>query len=122
VIGGGNGWWSFVHIEDAAAATALAIERGAAGNIYNIVDNKPAPVCEWLPALAHLLDAKPPRHVPAWLGRLVAGEHLVVMMTQARAGSNVKRKREFEWQPAHPTWRQGFAEVVRQRRQVPYAA
>jgi 2-alkyl-3-oxoalkanoate reductase len=116
VIGRGDGWWSFVHIEDAAAATALAIERGAAGSIYNIVDDEPAPVREWLPALAGMLGAKPPRHVPAWLGRLVAGEHLVAMMTQARAGSNAKAKRELEWQPAHPTWRQGFAEVVRQRR------
>jgi 2-alkyl-3-oxoalkanoate reductase len=116
VIGGGNGWWSFVHIEDAAAATALAIDRGAAGNIYNIVDDEPAPVSEWLPALAAMLGAKPPRHVPAWLGRLAAGEHLVIMMTQVRAGSNAKAKRELGWHPAHPSWRQGFAEIVRQRR------
>jgi nucleoside-diphosphate-sugar epimerase len=122
VIGSGDGWWSFVHIEDAAAATALAIARGAPGSIYNIVDDEPAPVREWLPALAELLGAKPPRHVPAWLGRLVAGEHLVVMMTQARAGSNAKAKRELGWQPAHATWRQGFAEAVRQRRQVANAA
>jgi len=74
----GNGWWSFVHIEDGAAATALAIERGVPGNTYNIIDDEPAPVREWLPALVAMLDAKPPRHVPAWLGRLVAGEHLVV--------------------------------------------
>ena len=116
VIGGGNGWWSFVHIEDAAAATALAIERGAPGNIYNIVDDEPAPVREWLPALAAMLGAKPPRHVPAWLGRLVAGEHLVVMMNEVRAGSNAKAKRELGWQPAHPRWRHGFAEIVRQHR------
>ena len=114
VIGDGNGWWSFVHIEDAAAATALAIERSEAANIYNIVDDEPAPVREWLPALAELLGAKPPRHVPAWLGRLVAGEHLVVMMTQIRAGSNAKAKRELAWHPAHPSWREGFAEIVRQ--------
>ena len=114
MIGGGNGWWSFVHIEDAAAATALAIERGAPGNIYNIVDDEPAPVREWLPALAAMLGAKPPRHVPAWLGRLVAGEHLVVMMNEGRAGSNAKAKRELGWQPAHPTWRQGFADIVGQ--------
>jgi nucleoside-diphosphate-sugar epimerase len=116
VIGSGNGWWSFVHIEDAAAATALAIERGEAGNIYNIVDDEPAPVRDWLPALAATLGAKPPLHVPAWFGRLVAGKHLVVMMTEARAGSNAKAKRELGWQPAHPTWRQGFAAVLRQRR------
>jgi 2-alkyl-3-oxoalkanoate reductase len=115
VVGSGEGWWSFVHVEDAATATALALERGAAGNVYNIVDDEPAPVREWLPALAELLGAKPPLHAPAWLVRLVAGEHLVVMMTQARAGSNAKAKREFAWQPAHASWRQGFAEVVRRQ-------
>jgi 2-alkyl-3-oxoalkanoate reductase len=114
LVGSGDGWWSFVHIEDAATATALALERGAAGNVYNIVDDEPAPVREWLPALADLLGAKPPLHLPTWLVRLVAGEHLVVMMTQARAGSNAKAKREFAWQPARASWRQGFAEVVRQ--------
>jgi len=97
LIGSGNGWWSFVHVEDAAAATALALERGAAGSIYNIVDDEPAPVREWLSALALMLGATPPRHVPAWLGRLAAGEHLVVMMTQARAGSNGKAKRDLGW-------------------------
>jgi nucleoside-diphosphate-sugar epimerase len=122
VIGDGNGWWSFVHIEDAAAATALAVEHGAVGNIYNIVDDEPAPVSEWLPALARLLGAKPPLHVPAWLARLLAGEHMVAMMMQARAGSNAKAKRELGWQPAHPTWRSGFAEVVRQARQALQAA
>jgi nucleoside-diphosphate-sugar epimerase len=115
LIGDGNGWWSFVHIGDAAAATAVAIERGVAGNIYNVVDDEPAPVREWLPALADLLGAKPPLHVPAWLGRLIAGDHLVAMMTEARAGSNAKAKRELGWQLAHPSWRQGFAAVVRQR-------
>jgi nucleoside-diphosphate-sugar epimerase len=113
MIGGGNGWWSFVHIEDAAAATALTIERGAPGNIYNIVDDEPAPVREWLPALAAMLGAKPPRRVPAWLGRLVAGAHLVTMMNEVRAGSNAKAKRELGWQPAHSTWRRGFVEIVR---------
>jgi nucleoside-diphosphate-sugar epimerase len=115
LIGDGNGWWSFVHVEDAAAATVLAVERGQAGNIYNIVDDGAAPVREWLPALAAVLGAKPPRHLPAWLGRLFAGDHLVVMMTQARAGSNAKAKRDLGWQPRHPDWRQGFAEVARQR-------
>ena len=114
VIGSGNGCWSFVHIEDAAAATVLAIDRGAVGKIYNIVDDEPAPVREWLPALASMSGAKPPWHVPAWLGRLAAGEHLVVIMTQARAGSNAKAKRDLGWCPAHPSWRKGFAEVVRQ--------
>jgi nucleoside-diphosphate-sugar epimerase len=122
VIGGGEGWWSFVHIEDAAAATALALERGASGNIYNIVDDEPARVRDWLPALAQLLGAKPPLHVPVWLARLVAGEHLVIMMTQARAGSNAKAKRDLGWRPSRPTWRQGFAEVVQQRREVAHAA
>jgi nucleoside-diphosphate-sugar epimerase len=112
VIGKGGGWWSFVHIEDAAEATALAIERGKAGNIYNIVDDEPAPVREWLPALAKMLDAKPPLHVPGWIARLVAGEHLVTMMTENRAGSNAKAKRELEWNPAHPSWRAGFGALV----------
>src|SRR5262245_13998185 len=112
VIGSGNGWWSFVHIEDAAQATALAIERGVGGAIYNIVDDEPAPVREWLPALAKLLSAKPPRHVPAWLARRIGGEHLVAMMTEGRAGSNAKAKAEFGWRPAHASWRTGFAHVV----------
>src|SRR5262245_32396320 len=116
VIGTGNGWWSFVPIVDAAAATALAIDRAAAGNVYNVVDDEPAPVREWLPALASILGARPPRHVPAWLGRLAAGKHLVVMMTQARAGSNAKAKRDLGWYPEHPSWRQSLAEIVRQRR------
>jgi nucleoside-diphosphate-sugar epimerase len=94
----------------------LAVERGRPGQIYNIVDDKPAPVREWLPALADMLGAKPPRRIPAWLGRLVAGEHLVVMMTDIRAGSNAKAKRELGWQPAHSSWRQGFAEIVRDYR------
>ena len=112
VIGSGNGWWSFVHIDDAAQATAMAIARGVGGAIYNIVDDEPAPVREWLPALATLLGAKPPRHVPAWLARIVAGEHLVVMMTEARAGSNAKAKAELGWPPGHSSWRTGFADVV----------
>lgn len=122
VIGDGNGWWSFIHVDDAAAATALAIERGRPGQIYNIVDNEPAPVRAWLPALAEMLGAKPPRRVPAWLSRLVAGEHLVVMMTQARAGSNAKARRELAWQPAFPSWRQGFAQIVRECHPVVDAA
>jgi 2-alkyl-3-oxoalkanoate reductase len=112
LIGGGEGWWSFIHVEDAAAATALAVEDEASGGIYNIVDDEPAPVREWLPALAEMLDAKPPRRVPAWLGRLLAGNHVVTMMTQVRAGTNAKAKRELGWYPAYPDWRQGFAQVI----------
>lgn len=111
LIGEANGWWSFLHIDDAAAATAIAIERGAAG-IYNIVDDEPAPVREWLPALAALVGAKPPLRVPKWLARLIAGEHIVTMMTETRAGSNAKAKRDLAWRPVHASWRQGFAEVL----------
>ncbi len=115
VIGGGGGWWSFIHIEDAADATALAVGCGRPGSIYNIVDDEPAPVHAWLPFLAELLGAKPPRHIPAWLGRIAAGEHIVTMMTEVRAGSNAKARDELQWQPKRASWRSGFAEVVRQR-------
>jgi nucleoside-diphosphate-sugar epimerase len=114
LIGDGAGWWSFVHVDDAASATVKAIERGKAGNIYNIVDDEPAQVREWLPALAEMLGAKPPFHVPAWIARLMAGEHMVSMMTQVRAGSNAKAKRDLDWKPAHPSWREGFADIVGQ--------
>ncbi|KRQ93755.1 NAD-dependent epimerase/dehydratase family protein [Bradyrhizobium valentinum] len=112
LIGGGGGRWSFIHVDDAAAATVAAVEHGKPGEIYNIVDDEPAPVSEWLPALATLVGARPPIRVPAWLGRLFAGEHLVSMMTEVRAGSNAKARRELGWQPAHPSWREGFAEVA----------
>jgi nucleoside-diphosphate-sugar epimerase len=115
VIGSGEGWWSFVHIEDAADATTLAVEHGRPGAIYNIVDDEAAQVRDWLPFLARLIGAKPPRYVPAWLGRIVAGQHLVAMMTEVRAGSNAKAKRELRWQPKHPSWRAGFEEVARER-------
>jgi 2-alkyl-3-oxoalkanoate reductase len=108
LIGDGGGVWSFVHIEDAAAATAVAVGRGQAG-IYNVVDDEPAPVREWLPVLASALDAKPPRRVPRWLVRLAAGEAAAVMMTDARGASNEKAKRELGWQPRYASWRQGFA-------------
>jgi nucleoside-diphosphate-sugar epimerase len=114
LIGDGAGWWSFVHVDDAAAATVRAIDRGKPGNIYNIVDDDPAEVRAWLPVLAQLLGAKPPFHLPAWIARLVAGKHLVSMMTRARAGSNAKAKAHLDWQPAHPSWRQGFADIARQ--------
>jgi nucleoside-diphosphate-sugar epimerase len=113
VIGGGGGWWSFVHIDDAAAATAVAAERGRAG-LYNIVDDEPVRVREWLACLAKLIGAKPPLHLPRWIGRLLAGEQLTAMMTEVRAGSNQKAKRELGWRPAHASWRQGFAEIVAQ--------
>jgi nucleoside-diphosphate-sugar epimerase len=116
LIGSGAGWWSFLHIEDAAEATALAVERGQ--GIYNIVDDDPAPVSDWLPAVAGMLGAKPPLHVPAWLARIAAGEHLVVMMTDSRAGSNAKAKRELGWRPAHPSWRQGFAGIAGRETQL----
>jgi nucleoside-diphosphate-sugar epimerase len=112
LIGGGGGRWSFIHVEDAAAATVAAVERGKPGNIYNIVDDEPAEVSEWLPALATLVGARSPIRVPAWLGRLFAGEHLVSMMTEVRGGSNAKAKQELGWRPAHPSWRQGFAEIA----------
>jgi nucleoside-diphosphate-sugar epimerase len=112
LIGGGAGQWSFIHVDDAAAATVAAIERGEPGNIYNIVDDEPAEVSEWLPTLATLVGARPPIRVPAWLGRLFAGDHLVSMMTEVRGGSNAKARRELGWRPARPSWRQGFAEVA----------
>jgi nucleoside-diphosphate-sugar epimerase len=122
IIGDGNGWWSFVHIDDAAAATALAIERGKAGNIYNIVDDDPARVRDWLPALAKTLGAKPPFGIPAWIPRFLGADHLVTMMTEARAGSNAKAKLDLGWQPAHPSWRRGFAEVLGRQQAAAKAA
>jgi nucleoside-diphosphate-sugar epimerase len=111
LVGAGTGVWSFVHIEDAAAATAAAVERGAPG-IYQIVDDDPAPVSEWLPALAAAIGAPPPRRVPAWVARLLAGEHGVVLMTQIRGASNAKAARELSWRPAHPSWREGFRTAI----------
>ena len=107
IVGSGEGVWSFVHIEDAAAATVAAIE-GEANGIFNIVDDEPAPVAEWLPALAAAIGARPPRHVPAWVGRLVGGEPTVVLMTEIRGASNAKAKRELGWRLAYPSWRDGF--------------
>jgi nucleoside-diphosphate-sugar epimerase len=107
IVGDGTGVWSFLHIEDAAGATALAVERGAPG-IYNIADDDPAPVGEWLPVLSDAVGAKPPRHVPAWLGRILAGKIAVSMMTEMRGSSNAKAKRELGWQPRYASWRDGF--------------
>jgi 2-alkyl-3-oxoalkanoate reductase len=112
IVGDGGGIWSFVHLEDAAAATVLALERGAPG-VYNVVDDEPAAVREWLPALAATIGAKPPRRVPRWLARRVAGESGVVLMTEIRGASNAKAKRELGWSLRYPSWRQGFAAAYR---------
>lgn len=109
IVGGGGAVWSFVHIDDAAAATAQAVERGGPG-IYNVVDDAPAPVHKWLPAVADAIGAKPPRRFPRWLGRLFAGELGVVMMTELRGASNEKAKRELDWAPIHPSLWQFLAE------------
>jgi nucleoside-diphosphate-sugar epimerase len=109
IVGAGTGVWSFVHIDDAATATVAAVERGAPG-VYQIVDDDPAPVAEWLPALAAAVGARPPRRVPAWVARLVGGAHGVVLMTEVRGASNAKARRELGWRPAWPSWRQGFRE------------
>jgi 2-alkyl-3-oxoalkanoate reductase len=112
IVGDGGGIWSFVEIADAASATLAALERGAPG-IYNIVDDDPAPMRDWLPALAVAAGAKPPRRVPRWLGRLAAGDAIATMATESRGASNAKAKRELGWQPATPSWRQGFPAVLR---------
>jgi nucleoside-diphosphate-sugar epimerase len=111
IVGRGGGMFSFVHIDDVAGATLAAIERGAPG-VYNVVDDDPAPVSDWLPALAAMIGAKPPRRLPAWVGRIAAGELLVLMMTQMRGASNAKAKRELDWTPLHPSWREGFKTLV----------
>jgi nucleoside-diphosphate-sugar epimerase len=108
LVGDGGGVWSFIHVADAAEATVAAVEHGGRG-VYNIVDDDPAPVAEWLPALARILGAGQPMQVPRLAGRLFAGETGVVLMTEIRGASNAKAKREFGWQPAHRSWRQGFA-------------
>jgi 2-alkyl-3-oxoalkanoate reductase len=107
VIGGGTGVWSFIHLDDAAAATVAAVERGEAG-VYNVVDDDPAPVAEWLPHLAEAVGAKPPMTLPTWLARLAAGEVVVRWMTEGRGASNEKAKRELDWRPAWSSWRDGF--------------
>jgi 2-alkyl-3-oxoalkanoate reductase len=107
IVGSGNGYWSFCHIDDAATATAAAVERGAPG-LYNVCDDEPAPVRIWLPELAAAIGAPAPRHVPAWLARLVVGEQGVLMMTDVRGMANAKAKRELDWAPAYPSWRDGF--------------
>jgi nucleoside-diphosphate-sugar epimerase len=111
IVGGGKGVNSFIHIGDAADATVIAAERGTPG-VYNIVDDEPAPAYEWLPVYAEALGAKRPFRVPVFLARLVAGKFAALMAAQLRGASNAKAKRELGWQPAHPTWRQGFRESL----------
>jgi nucleoside-diphosphate-sugar epimerase len=111
LVGGGTGYVSWVHVDDAASATVLAVERQAKG-VFNIVDDEPAPVSEWLPYLAECAGAKPPRRVPAWLARLLAGEMMVGMVTEGRGFSNAKAKRELGWELRYPSWRQGFKEEL----------
>jgi nucleoside-diphosphate-sugar epimerase len=110
IVGDGGGMISWIHLDDAAAATVLALEHDDPA-IYNIVDDEPAPVREWLPVLAEALGAKPPRRFPRWLARLVAGEAAVVLGTEARGASNAKAKRELGWEPRYASWRQGFPAV-----------
>jgi nucleoside-diphosphate-sugar epimerase len=107
LVGDGGGVWSFIHVADAAEATVAAVEHGNRG-VYNVVDDDPAPVAEWLPALAQMLGAKNPMRVPRFVGRMFAGETGAVFMTEIRGASNAKAKRELAWRPAHPSWRQGF--------------
>jgi 2-alkyl-3-oxoalkanoate reductase len=110
IVGDGGGVFSFIHLEDAAAATVLALEHDGPA-IYNIVDDEPAPVREWLPVLANALGAKPPRHVPVWLARLIGGELAVIIGTESHGASNAKAKRELGWTLRYPSWRQGFVAV-----------
>ncbi len=107
LVGDGGGVWSFLHVDDAAAATVLAVEAGPPG-VYNVVDDEPASVAEWLPYLADCLGARPPRHVPAWLARFAIGEVGVSMMTRIRGSSNAKAKRDLGWEPVWRSWREGF--------------
>ena len=110
IVGKGTGIFSFVHVDDAAAATVAALDRGA--GIYNVCDDEPAPQAEWLPAYAEAIGAEPPRHVPVWLAKLVAGSRTVGMATALEGASNEKAKRELGWQPRYPSWRQGFREAL----------
>ena len=109
IIGGGGGVWSFIHVLDAARATLAAMSRGAPG-IYNVVDDEPAKVSTWLPALAKAVEAKPPFKIPYWLGELTIGKAGMPIMTQIRGCSNAKAKRELNWTPIYPSWRIGFVD------------
>jgi 2-alkyl-3-oxoalkanoate reductase len=118
IVGDGGGYASWIHLDDAAAATVLALEHDGPA-VYHVVDDEPAPVREWLPVLAEALGAKPPRHFPVWLARLFAGDVAVMMGTETRGASNAKAKRELGWTLRYPSWRQGFAEVYGHRAQEP---
>lgn len=111
IVGEGTGTSSFLHVEDAASATISALDHGAPG-VYNVVDDEPAPLREWLPVYAEALGAKPPRRVPVWLARLVAGKSVAETAVGLRGASNAKAKRELGWQPSYPSWRQGFREAL----------
>ena len=111
VVGKGTGTFSFIHVDDAADATVAAVERGAPG-IYNVVDDDPAPMSEWLPVYAEALGAKKPWRVPVWLAKLIAGRGVALFSISLRGASNTKAKRELGWEPSHPSWRQGFAESL----------
>ena len=112
IVGRGSAVSSFIHIDDAADATVAGVERGAPG-IYNVVDDDPAPMRDWLPVYARALGAKRPLRVPKWLARMVAGSFTTVLATELRGASNEKAKRELDWTPAHPSWRDGFRELSR---------
>ncbi|MGW0229282.1 NAD-dependent epimerase/dehydratase family protein [Actinopolymorpha singaporensis] len=111
LVGDGAGYMSWIHLDDAASATVLAVEKKATGT-FNVVDDEPAPASQWLPYMAECAGAKKPRRVPVWLARLLAGDQAVVMMTSGRGFSNAKAKRELGWTPHYPSWRQGFKEVL----------
>ena len=111
IVGSGEGVYSFIHIDDVASATIAALDRGSAG-VYNVVDDEPAPMREWLPVFASTLDAKPPRRVPRWVVRLLVGRFPAYMMTELRGASNAKARRELDWSPRYPSWRQGFREAL----------
>jgi 2-alkyl-3-oxoalkanoate reductase len=110
IVGDGGGMWSFCHVGDAASATVAALERPVPGAVLNVCDDDPAPVRDWLPALAEAIGAKPPRHVPRWVGRLM-GAHLVHIMCTARGASNARAKETLGWAPSVTTWRDGFAQL-----------
>lgn len=117
IVGAGSGVFSFIHVDDAADATVAAVERGSPG-VYNIVDDEPAALREWVPVLADAAGAKPPRRVPAWLAKLVAGRQAADFALTLRGASNEKAKHELGWQPAHPSWRRGFAEALAPQRET----
>jgi nucleoside-diphosphate-sugar epimerase len=112
IVGGGRGVWSFIHVQDAARATLAALTSGSS-DVYNVVDDEPALVREWIPELASALGAKPPRRVPAWLARALAGEYAVMTMTRAQGASNARARRELGWSPRHASWREGFQSALR---------